>query len=218
MKIARLFLLSVICLLTFCPAGAQSWRDSLAMLSRQIEQQPHSTDLRLRKAAVNIELGQWEYAVDEYGRVLELDPQNLAARYFRAYAYNHLRRYELAALDYEQFLLRSPLHFEARLGLAITKRNMGKRMEAMDELNRLVEQFPDSAVAFAARADYEQQQRQYELALYDWGEALRLSPGRAEYLLGQHATLWALRRYDEARQVAQELRRRGIAVEGQREK
>ena len=41
---------------------AQQWRDSLAVLGRQIEASPHSVELRLRKAAVNLELGQWDYA------------------------------------------------------------------------------------------------------------------------------------------------------------
>lgn len=161
--------------------GVQQWRDSLEVLNRQISLHPHNADLRLRKAAVNIELGQWEYAIEEYGRVLQEDPQNLSALYFRAYAENHERQYDMARADYERFLHASPLHFEARFGLAMVKRNMGKRTETMDELNRLVEMFPDSALAFAARADYETELEQYELALFDWDEALRLQPSNAEF-------------------------------------
>ena len=74
---------------------AHQWRDSLAVLNRLIEQQPRSTDLRLRKAAVNIELEQWEYAVEEYGRVLAIDDHNPAALFFRAYANVHLRQYAM---------------------------------------------------------------------------------------------------------------------------
>ena len=160
----------------------QQWRDSLSVLSRLITQSPQSTDLRLRKAAVNIELDQWEYAVEEYGRVLELDARSLPALYYRAYAHNHLRRYDAARADYERFLSLMPRHFEARFGLAMVLRNLGRRTEVLDELNRLVEQFPDSALAFAARADYEAEQGQLELALYDWDEALRLAPANTEFL------------------------------------
>ena len=60
-------------LITSFAQTAQQWRDSLAVLNRMIELQPKSTDLRLRKAAVNIELNQWEYAVEEYGRVFCLN-------------------------------------------------------------------------------------------------------------------------------------------------
>ena len=200
-------------LLMFMVASAQTqqqWRDSLAVLNRMIAAAPQSTDLRLRKAAVNIELDQWEYAVEEYGRVLELDAKNLSALYFRAYAYNHLRRYNLALADYEHFLRLMPRHFDAQLGLAMTKRNMGKVMETQDALNQLVEMYPDSALSYAARAAYEQEQQQYDLALYDWDEALRLQPGHVDFLLSKYAVLWVLRRYDEARRLGQDLMAHGV--------
>lgn len=202
------------CLLLMLPTASaqtpQQWRDSLSVLNRMIAAAPQSTDLRLRKAAVNIELDQWEYAVEEYGRVLELDATNLSALYFRAYAYNHLRRYHLALADYEHFLRLMPRHFDAQLGLAMTKRHMGKVMETQDALNQLVEMYPDSALSYAARAAYEQERQQYDLALYDWDEALRLQPGHADFLLSKYAVLWALRRYDEARRLGRDLMAHGI--------
>ena len=130
----------------------QEWRDSLSVLNEKIRQAPRSVDLRLRKAAVNIELGQWSYAVDEYSRILELDAKNLSALYYRAYVHNHERRYELAKQDYEACLTIVPRNFEAQLGLAIVKRNMGQKVEAMDGFNQLIQMFPDSAIAYAARA------------------------------------------------------------------
>lgn len=190
-------------------AGAQNWRDSLAALNRQIELQPQSTDLRLKKAAVNIELQQWEYAAEEYGRVLELDDKNLAALYFRAYTYNHLRRYDLARADYEHFLHILPRHFDAQLGLAMTLRNLNRVQNTQNQLNQLVEMFPDSALAYASRAAFEQEQHQYELALYDWDEALRLSPLHPEYMRSKYDVLLALKRKDEARRLRMELRRMG---------
>ena len=199
--------------LSFSPAGAQSpreWRDSLAVLNKMIAAQPQSTDLRLKKAAVNIELQQWEYAVEEYGRVLELDSKNPAALYFRAYCYNHLRRYDMARADYERFLQIVPRHFDAQLGLAMTKRYLGKTLETQDELNRLVALYPDSALAYAARADFEQEQKQYDLALYDWDEALRLRPGQQDFLLSKYNVLWSMKRYDEARHLQDELLKAGM--------
>ncbi len=188
----------------------QEWRDSLSVLNRMISVNPHSTDLRLRKAAVNIELNQWEYAAEEYGRVLEIDPDNLSAHYFRAYVYNRLRRYDLALYDYEQFLHTVPRHFDAQLGLAMTKRYLGKTLEAQDDLNKLVEMFPDSAMAYAARASFEQEQQQLDVALYDWDKAISLQPGNQEFLLSKYAVLWALRRYDEARRLGEKLVSSGV--------
>ena len=160
---------------------ARQWRDSLAVINSMIERQPHSTDLRLRKAAINIELEQWEYAVEEYGRVLDIDNRNPAALYFRAYANVHLRQYMLARADYERLLTFLPLHMEARLGLAAVYERMARWRNAADEYNLLVEMFPDSAVCYAARAAFEMTRKQYELSLFDWEEAVRRSPENPAY-------------------------------------
>ena len=71
---------------------SKQWRDSLEVLNGQIATSAWSSDLHLRKAAVNMELKQWEYAVDEYGLVLQKEPDNPAALFYRAYANTHLRR------------------------------------------------------------------------------------------------------------------------------
>lgn len=178
-----------------------NWRDSLNTLNQLIAQQPASTDLRLRKAAVNIELNQWEYAIDEYTRVLDMEPANLSALYFRAYANNHERSYDLARRDYEAFLARMPKHFEAQLGLAMVKRNLDRSQEALDDLNTLVQLFPDSAVAYAARAAFEAEHQQYDLALFDWDEALRLQPANTDFLVSKVDVLLAMKRKHEARRL-----------------
>ena len=189
---------------------AKSWRDSLMVLNEQIRKYPNSTDLRLRKAAVNIELEQWEYAIDEYSRVLELDSKNPAALYYRAYANSNIRRYDLAKYDYERFLSIVPKHFEAQLGLAMIKRKLGKKSETLEELNKLIQLFPDSALAFAVRADYERELQQYEPALYDWDEALRLQPENVEYMVSKVDLLISLKRHEEAWDILDAAMKRGV--------
>ncbi len=188
----------------------QQWRDSLAVLNEQIRHYPADADLRLRKAAVNIELNQLDYAAEEYGRVLELNPNNLAAYYFRAYVYSRERRFDLARNDYEAILARVPRHFEAQLGLAMVKRQMGRTSEVVDELNQLVQMFPDSAMAYAARAGFEHEQQMLDLAVYDWSEAISLAPENAEFVVSKVETLLILKRKKEARKELESAIRRGL--------
>ena len=144
----------------------REWRDSVSVLIEAINKAPKNISLRLLKAEANINLQQWDYAVQEYGYVLRLDEQNLAALFFRAFCHTQLRHYDLAKFDYETFLTIQPEHFEAHLGLAHTLQKMGKKTDAFDELNRIVQLFPDSADAFAARAAYETDLKQFEAAVY----------------------------------------------------
>lgn len=187
-----------------------SWHDSLRVLNQQIAQHPGSTDLRLKKAAVNIELGQWDYAAEEYGRVLSLDAHNMAAHYYRAYVYVHLRQYGLARADYERLLAETPLHFEGRLGLVSVLQRLNRLTDSRDELNRLVQMFPDSALAYAARAAFETEQKEYETALYDWDQAIVRDPRNADLVVSKVDVLLALRRTDEARRTLYEAVERGV--------
>lgn len=194
-------------------AGAQNnqrWRDSLTVLNKQIATSPWSTDLHLRKAAANLELQQWQYAVDEYGLILRREPHNPAALFYRAYANTHLRRYDLARNDYNDLLTIAPRHFEARLSLAVLLQLMGRRQDALDQFNQTVEQHADSAVAYAARANLEREMKQDEAALYDWQQAERLSPRDPLYVVSHVDLLLVLERRQEALRVLDAAVSRGI--------
>ena len=194
----------IIFLFSFSPVGAQTpqeWRDSVSTLMTQIKKQPKDTDLRLRKAEANINLQQWDYAVAEYGNVLRIDPSNLAALYFRAYCHTQLRHYDLARADYESFLLIQPDHLEAHLGLAHTLQKLGRKADTFDELNRIVQLFPDSADAYAARAAYEMEQQLYDAAVFDWDEALSRKSGDVDLAVSKVDALIRLGRLKEAREM-----------------
>lgn len=188
----------------------QQWRDSLEVLNGQISRDPTNLHLHLLKAEANINLEQWDYALAEYGKILHADEKNLAALYFRAYVHMQQNHYDLAKVDYETFLMTEPRHFEARLGLAHVMQKMGRRTEALDQFNTLVEQFPDSATAYAARAAYEEELKQYEVALYDWDEAIRRQPQNAGFLVSKVNLLLLQNRYQEARTELKAGVRRGI--------
>ena len=207
------FIASVAFLLSVCSVEAQTvdqWRDSLAVLNRAITINPKSVDLRLRKAAVNLELSQWDYAIEEYGRVLELDSKNLTALFFRAYANNQLRRYELAVADYDRLLSLVPIHFEALLGASTANRKAGNTEKAIDQLNQLVQFFPDSALAYAARAGYETEMKMYDVALFDWDEAIKRDSSNVDFVVSKVDVLLSLNRKREARQLLKDVIDKGV--------
>ena len=191
-------------LLIINPASAQTrqqWRDSLEVLNAQIAKDPQNLHLHLLKAEANINLEQWDYALAEYGKILHTDEKNLAALYFRAYVHIQQHHFDLARVDYETFLRLQPTHFEARLGLAHVLQKMGRKTDTFDELTRLVQMFPDSADAYAARAAFETEQKQYDIALYDWDEAIRLKPLNSGFVVSKADILITLYRKDEARDL-----------------
>ena len=205
-SLGRLELLVFLVLLVAGPIGPaaraqtpKEWRDSISVLISQIDKQPRNIALRLKKAEANINLSQFDYAADEYSKVLKIDEHNLAALYFRAYCQTRLRHYDMAKADYEAFLAIQSQHMEAHLGLAHVLQLLGRRVDAVDELNRTVQLFPDSADVYAARAAYETEQKQYDAALFDWDEALRLKPKNVDLVVSKVDVLLRLDRKNEAR-------------------
>ena len=128
-RITSLFILLLI-ITTTSAQTLKEWRDSLDVINKRIELHPQSLELKLEKAAISLQLLEWEDAIEACNEVTEKDMNNLSALFYRAYANNNLRRYELARNDYEHFLRISPRNLEARIGLAYTYSKMGKDMEA----------------------------------------------------------------------------------------
>ncbi len=188
----------------------QRWRDSLTVLNKLIAQSSWSTDLHLRKATANLELKQWEYAIEEYRLVLQKEPRNPAALFYRAYANTHMRRFDLARNDLNDLLIYLPRHFEARLSLAVVLQQMGHKQEALDQLNQTIELHADSAVAYAARANLEREMKLDDAALYDWQRAEELSPLDPLYVVSHADLLIVLERREEARRVLDAAVGRGV--------
>ena len=191
--------------------NSQQWRDSLAVINKQISQNPYSSDLYLRKAAVNIELQQWEYAHKTYSDILTKEPNNHAALFYRAFVNGKMRRYDLAGSDYETFLTLAPTNIEARLGLAYSLQKRGKRLEALDQYNTIVEQHPDSAVAYASRACLEEEMVLLDAALFDWEKAIALNSSNNDYILSKANLLLKMGKKQKARECLDVLLDRGVA-------
>ncbi|MBO4924348.1 MAG: tetratricopeptide repeat protein [Bacteroidales bacterium] len=173
---------------SFLVIDAQTYddlRDSLEVASDKVRKFPDNISLRLNKASWNMLLEQWDYAKKEYDWVLERDPNNVAALYYRAYVFEKQHRYKFARKDYETMLSIVPGNFNGQLGLALLCQKDMRPSEAMDRLNILIQQYPDSAVAYAARAGLEAERGQNEVAEYDFSEAMRLDPSNSDYILNR---------------------------------
>lgn len=188
----------------------QALRDSLAKATNTLAYYPDSIDLRLKKAAWNIQLEQWSYAKDDLDKVLFLNNTNIAGLFYRAFVNEKLRRYNFARLDYQNLLVLVPGNFQAQLGLALLNEKDKHFTEAYDGINSLIEQYPDSAIAYAARGGMEKEKKQLELAEYDYAEALRRDSGNVDYLINHTDLLISLGRKSEALEDLRRLQERGL--------
>lgn len=188
----------------------QQLREELKEAADALSFHPDSLDLRLKKAALNMQLEQWEYAKDEYDYVIKRDPYNVAGLYYRAYANEKLGRLAFARADYEAVLRVVPTHFEARLGLALVNQKARRFTEAMDQINQLVESNPESVLPIVARANMERERKMYSLAEYDFTRAMEMETDNTDHLLNRADVRLLMGNYEEARQDLDLLVKKGI--------
>ena len=174
-------------------------RKELQLLADSLELDPNNTDLRLRKAACHLELDEWEKAKSDYDYILDRNPENPSALFYRAFANTKIGRYGFARTDYETLLAIVPNHFEAMLGLALLNQKDKRYMEAMDQINILIESYPDNAIAYAARGGMERERGMIELAEYDFTQAIILDPENKDYILNRADLLIKMGKYDAAK-------------------
>ena len=188
----------------------QQWRDSISVLTKKIEQEPRSLELRMRKAECNIALEQWQYALDEYSNILDLYPTHIGALYFRAFVNQKLRRYSFARVDYEQVLKYEPDHKNALIGLILNYIEEQKLTKAYDHANHLVELYKDDAECYAVRAQVEEAMEGFALAIDDISSAIdiaaaKLTPNqRLSY--GDDYTQYVLQRIDLYRKQMEKIK------------
>ena len=190
----------------------QALRDSLAKATDVLAYHPDSIDLRLKKSAWNIQLEQWSYAKDDLDKVLFLDNTNIAGLFYRAFVNEKLKRYNFARLDYQNLLVLVPGNFQAQLGLALLNEKDKHYTEAYDGINNLVEQYPDSALAYAARGGIEKERGMLELAAYDYQQAIEKDGNNRDYIFNHLDLLLTLGRKQEAAADLERLRKMGMAV------
>lgn len=188
----------------------QQWRDSLRVVNGLIELHPDSVGLQLDKAAVCLQLHEWEDAITACGKVLGRDGGNLSALFYRAYANNNLRRHELAKNDYERFVSMSPRNMEARLGLAYTYTKLDRNIDALNETSTLIELYPDSSIVYEARAEIEKNMKAYDAALYDLDEAIKRDPKNSDLFVSKVEILILLNRKKDAKNALDEAVRNGV--------
>lgn len=196
---------------TWAQETREQFRDSLKAATELLAYHPDSTDLQLRKAGWNIQLEQWDYAKNEYDKILAREPYNLSARYYRAFVNEKLHRYPFARLDYEAVLTIVPSNFEALLGIALLNQKDGRQTEAYNQINQLVAMNPDSAVAYAARAGIEKERQMFSLAENDYEAACQRDPSNVDYRLNRVELLVLLKRPEEARAQLDILSKQGVA-------
>ena len=133
----------------------------------------------LDEANARYQEGDFAQAVELYGKVLELEPQNAIAYNQRGNAYRQMEQYALCINDYTQAIqyAASPAEratYYANRGAAYALQ--GDIQRALDDFGQAIAQNPDFARAYESRAALYAQLGNYAQAIADYTTFLNLKP------------------------------------------
>jgi len=167
--------------------------DALAEMHRSIAvaAADDPADLTTR-GELHVYFQNWDDALSDFSRAIELQPDNTEAVADRAQVYLELERYDEAAADFGWLIERHP-----ELAWAFVQRGRAhlaqrRYAEALADLDEALQRSADDQEALAIRGRTHLQMGSYEKALADLNQALALDPqddlalaSRAEALLRQ---------------------------------
>ena len=145
------------------------------------------------------EKGQYELAVKDYNAALNMDGNFAAALSDRAIAYGNLGQYQKAFADFDRALRIAPNLSHTYYALGMFHKFNGRNDLAIYDLTQAIKINPDMAVgAYNDRGSIYAALAQYDRALSDFNEALRINRNFAEAYYNRGTLYNIQKKYDLA--------------------
>lgn len=121
--------------------------ESVAYYNKAIALMPYAIEPRLGLVLPVSSLGNWDMAIAQYNKILDIDPNNTISLYrLGLISYDH-KDYKLAYQYFEKVVNLYPFDYQSVLMLAWTNYRMGKTREAKILFNKALLYYPDDPSA-----------------------------------------------------------------------
>ena len=131
--------------------------------------------------------GQYDAAIAEFNKALEINPKSALTYYYRGLAYSHKGLHDVAVADYTRALVLNPDILERSSLLHLAHYNRGVSYHASGRLDPAVTDFtkaieidPKLAEAYAGRGKTRLDKRENKQAVADFNKALEIKPALAD--------------------------------------
>ena len=128
---------------------------------------------------VHLYRSDYDLALVDYDKAIELDPEYATAYNNRGIAYRHLGEYEKALADYGKAIELDPEYAYAYNNRGNTYGDLGEHEKALADYSKAIELDPEFARAYNNRGNTYEDLGEYEQAIADYSKAIELDPGGA---------------------------------------
>jgi tetratricopeptide (TPR) repeat protein len=161
---------------------------------------PEQTDISTSKerGEALFNAGEYAKAVEEFSKVVELQPQDTWSLGMRGECYRMLSRYEEAIADFSRSLELTPDSAWDLAHRGECYRVKEDYPKAIADLSRAIELNPEDAWALGSRADAYRLTDQYDQAIEDFSKAIRLDPSYTWAIARRGEAYRMVNKYDQA--------------------
>jgi len=172
--------------------------DACEFAARALVGDPRNVEAVLVLADCHTHAGDLPLALDDYDRIIALEPSIAEAHNNRALVLHRLARPAEALASCDRAIALAPSLSSAHVNRGNALHALGRRDEALADYDRALALGPDQAEAHLGRGNILCDEGRHDAALMAYNRALALKPGLAEAWLGRGNLLCRMRRFVEA--------------------
>jgi tetratricopeptide (TPR) repeat protein len=135
-----------------CHRKLKSFEEGITYFEMALQREPYNFYALFGMADCYRGMNQQDHSLDYWNRILEQDPRNKVILTRAGDAYRHMEDYEMA-VEYYQRALNIEFDTYAVLGLAVVAKAQGRYAEALESLDRLIQQDPKNYRLYLELAD-----------------------------------------------------------------
>jgi len=128
------------------------------------------------RALIYWELEEYDKALEEYTRCIEIDPEYVSPYNRRANLYYELEEYDKALEDYARCIEIDPKFLKAYFNRANLYQNLEEYDKALKEYARCIEIDPKDLIAYNRRAFLYEELEEYDKALEEYARCIEIDP------------------------------------------
>ncbi len=140
--------------------------------------------------------GQYDAAISNYDKALEINPRYALAYYNRGITYGNKGRYDEAISDFTKALEINPKNAVTYRERGDVYFNKGEYDSAISDFNKAIDINPRDAVAYAYRGDAYEKEARYTEAILNYNKAIEID---SKYVLAYNNLAWVLSTSKEPR-------------------
>jgi tetratricopeptide (TPR) repeat protein len=172
--------LIILCLSIITWTQVGYWQDSITLFDHTLKVTDNNWLIYYNRGNAYKNLRNYKQAIEDFGKVIDINPGDANAYYNRGHAYADLGNHGQAIEDYSRAIEIKPGFAEAYINRANAYNSLGNYRQAIEDCSRAIEIEPAYAEAYNNRGNAYDGLGNHKQAIEDYDRAIEIKPRYAE--------------------------------------